>query len=165
MRITIDVDSARTISAAFVAAPEMVVEELETAMLSSLAYLGREMAERTPTNMGTLRRSYDRRVSTFVDAVFGEITSPLTYALPVELGTKPHFPPIEPLVDWVEAKLGLYGDEAESAARGIQRKIGRFGSPGYGMARFALLDGLSTVQAEFADAAGRIAARLAGSAA
>lgn len=130
-------------------------------MISSLLYLEGQTAERTPVNMGTLRRSYTSEVSQFIDAVFGKMSSPLTYALPVEMGTKPHFPPMEPLINWVESKLGLYGDEAERAARGIQRKIGRFGTPGYGMARFALIDGQTTISAEFADAAERITARLA----
>lgn len=162
MQISIDVDSAMVISRAFLAAPVVVMHELETAMLSSLLYLEGQTAERTPVNLGTLRRSYTSEVSQFSDAVFGKMSSPLPYALPVEMGTKPHYPPLEPLINWVEAKLGLYGDEAERAARGIQRKIGRFGTPGYGMAHFALLDGQATIAAEFAEAAGRITARLAG---
>jgi hypothetical protein len=162
VRISIDVESAKVISPAFMAAPAMVMDELESAMISSLLYLEGQTAERTPVNMGTLRRSYTSEVSQFIDAVFGKMSSPLTYALPVEMGTRPHYPPLEPLINWVESKLGLYGDEAESAARGIQRKIGRFGTPGYGMARFALIDGQATISAEFADAAERITARLAG---
>ena len=161
MHISIGVDSAVAISRAWATHPHLVTDELETAMLSSLLYLEGQTAERTPVNLGTLRRSYTSQVSTFIDAVFGTMSSPVTYALPIEMGTKPHFPPLEPLINWVEAKLGLYGDEAEGAARGIQRKIGRFGTPGYGMARFALIDGQATIRAEFDDAAERITARLA----
>lgn len=161
MRISINVDSALAISRGWMAAPQMVIDELEAAMIGSLLYLEGQTAERTPVNLGTLRRSYTSEVSTFVDAVFGKMSSPVTYALPVEMGTRPHYPPLEPLINWVEAKLGLAGDEAESAARGIQRKIGRFGTPGYGMARFALIDGQATIATEFADAAERITAKLA----
>lgn len=149
------------ISRAMLSAPAVVMDELTEAMRKSVEYLRRETVERTPHQSSNLRNSFTTDVQAFGDAVFGKVSSPLTYALPIEMGTKPHYPPLEPLINWVEAKLGLYGDEAESAARGIQRKIGRFGTPGYGMAHFALLDGQSTISAEFADAATRITARLA----
>lgn len=161
MQATINLQAAETIGRAWASHPQLVIDELETAMLSALLYLEGQTAERTPVNLGTLRRSYTSSVSTFVDAVFGIMSSPVSYAMPIEMGTRPHFPPLEPLINWVEAKLGLVGDEAEGAARGIQRKIGRFGTPGYGMARYALLDGRATIAAEFDDAAERILARLA----
>lgn len=161
MQVSLNLDSAMVIGRAWATHPNLVTDELETAMLGSLLYLEGQTAERTPTNLGTLRRSYISRVSTFIDAVFGEMSSPVTYAMPIEMGTRPHFPPLEPLINWVEAKLGLVGDEAEGAARGIQRKIGRFGTPGYGMARYALIDGQATIRAEFDDAAERITMRLA----
>lgn len=58
-----------------------------------------------------------------------KVFSPLNYAAPVELGTKPHFPPLEPLKDWVRVKFALHTDEqVESAARAVQRKIGFHGT-------------------------------------
>jgi hypothetical protein len=132
-------------------------------MVSVTLYLQREAAENTPTAAGTLRSGWTTSVDviTQLDSVFGRVSNPLPYALPVELGTKPHFPPLAPLINWVEQKLNLYGDEAEAAALGIQRKIGARGTPGYGMARFALIDGRSTIEAEFTECAQRITARLA----
>lgn len=63
------------------------------------------------------------------DNVIGMVASPLPYAEYVELGTKPHFPPIEPLVDWVMAKLGITDEtEAHSVAFLIARKIARVGT-------------------------------------
>lgn len=164
MQIAFDIKAAVAITSAFAQAPEIVLDELETAMGSAVAYLQRETQENTPTAMGSLRQSFigGVQVMALLDSVFGTVSSPLPYALPVEMGTKPHHPPLEPLINWVEVKLGLYGDEAESAARSIQRKIGRFGTPGYGMARFALIDGKDTIAAEFSDAAERIVARVGG---
>ncbi len=61
--------------------------------------------------------------------VIGMVASPLAYAEYVELGTKPHFPPIEPLQDWVTAKLGITDEsEARSIAFLIARKISRVGT-------------------------------------
>lgn len=163
MELRIDVPSAQAISAAYLQAPAMVLDELTTAMELAVSYLQRETQDRTPTAAGILRDSFVTQVGTLAQlgAVFGRVSSPLTYAVPVELGTRPHYPPLEPLINWVEQKLDLYGDEAEAAARGIQRKIGQRGSIGHGMAHFALRDGRETVLAEFAEAAQRIKARLA----
>lgn len=162
MQVRLDIVTADAITRAWHVAPQIVLDELETAMGQALVYLQRETAERTPTAMGTLRQAYQVNVesSALLDAVFGTLSNPLPYALPVELGTKPHYPPLAPLLNWVEVKLGLQGDEAESAALGIQRKIGRVGTPGYGMARYALMDGQQTIYAEFADAARRIESRV-----
>lgn len=163
MQIHVDVRNAAEITAAFANAPTVVLDELETAMESAVAYLARESAENTPTAAGTLRSGWITRVDVVaqLDAVFGRVSNPLPYALPVELGTKPHYPPLAPLINWAEQKLHLYGPDAERAARGIQRKIGRYGSPGMGMAHYALADGRSTIEAEFADAAVRIRNRIA----
>lgn len=169
MQVTVNVDDAMAMARGWAVAPDMVIEELETAMGSSLLYLQGQAAERSRerpdglngANRGLLARSFDTRMVSFIDAVFGEVTNPLSYALPVELGTRPHWPPLSPLIDWVEAKIGLVGDEAEGMARGIQRKIGARGSVGRFMARDALAHGVATVQQEFADAAERITQRLA----
>lgn len=160
--LRLEVDQAVVISRAFARAPAIALDELETTIGSLMQYLQRETQENTPTDLGQLRSAFVTDVQAFtqLDAVFGTLSNALPYAIPVELGTKPHFPPLAPLVSWVERKLELFGAEAEAAARGIQRKIGREGSPGYGMARFALLDGRDTIAAEFAECAARITARI-----
>jgi hypothetical protein len=45
------------------------------------------------------------------------------HALPVEYGSRPHFPPIEPLLGWARRVLGN-----ESAAYAVQQKIGKYGT-------------------------------------
>lgn len=174
MQFAIQVPDAQAISAAFAAAPAMVLDELETTMGSLMLYLDRETRENTPTAAGTLRSAWFTRVDVVasLDAVFGRLTNPLPYALPVELGTRPHHPPLAPLINWVEQKLGIGEYDLAPArngrgpmtggeiARAIQRKIGRYGSPGMGMAHYALADARETIQAEFAECAQRIGARL-----
>lgn len=160
MQIAVDLRSAETISRAFFVNPEMVVDELETAMTSSMAYLDRETRERTPAASGLLRQAWISDVRVLYDAVIGTLSNPLPYAIPVELGSKPHFPPVDAIQNWVELKLNLYGDEAEAAALAIARKIAQRGTLAAGMAHLALAHGRETVADEFRAAAQRIVARL-----
>ncbi|TXI17632.1 MAG: HK97 gp10 family phage protein, partial [Roseateles sp.] len=121
MQLTLDITTARAVTSAWAQAPQILLEELETGMGSAVAYLLRETQENTPTAFGTLRRSFIGQVDVLqtLSAVFGTVSSPLPYAVPVELGTRPHYPPLEPLISWVEVKLGLTGEDAEAAALSI----------------------------------------------
>ncbi len=65
--------------------------------------------------------------------------SPLIYAVPVELGTKPHMPPLQPLMDWVKLKLGIRDmEEREKVAQKIRWKIYHYGTKGHRMFERAL---------------------------
>lgn len=162
MQIAIHVPDAERISAAFAAAPAMVLDELETTMGSLISNLDRETRENTPTAAGTLRSAWLPNVDVVAatDTVYGRLTNPLPYALPVELGSRPHYPPLDPLISWIEVKTGLQGAEAEARARIAQRAIGRRGTPARKMAATALADARETIQAEFAECAQRIKVRL-----
>lgn len=71
-------------------------------------------------------------------SVEGHVGSALPYAECVELGTKPHFPPVAPIADWARAKLGLTEDEARRVAFMIARKISQHGTKGAHMFADAL---------------------------
>lgn len=64
------------------------------------------------------------------EGVVGLVSSSLNYIVPLELGTKPHFPPLQPLVDWVNEVLGIDGAEGKSVAFRIARKISKKGTKG-----------------------------------
>lgn len=51
------------------------------------------------------------------------------YAEVLEYGAPPHYPPLEPLIEWVEAKFGLGGEEAVAVAVRVQKSIGVRGFP------------------------------------
>lgn len=124
---------------ALAAAPEIVIEEQQRAITEASMLLEREVKERSPTSgAGTLRDSIGAMPITISGAlVSGGIGTSLSYAVPVELGSKPHWAPIEPLVDWVERKLHKRGPEARGVARAIQVKIARKGTDGRFMFRDA----------------------------
>ncbi|MBF0416992.1 MAG: HK97 gp10 family phage protein [Magnetococcales bacterium] len=130
-------------------APDEVVGALKLAMMEALELLSSEAQERTPIASGVLRASiFPVMPQVQGDAVIGAVVSsrdqtsgitlgmgsPLNYAVPVELGTKPHMPPLQPLIDWVKLKLGIRDpEERETVAQKIRWKIYRHGTPGHRM--------------------------------
>ena len=56
--------------------------------------------------------------------------TPAKYAESVEFGTRPHWPPQDPILYWVQHKLGITGPEAVAVAFLIARKISRKGTKG-----------------------------------
>ena len=166
MNVRFDIQEITDLAARWQRAPEIVREELERAMTQATLYLERETKERTPVGVGGgggLRGSIHSRVSLGVFAVEGVVGSPLTYAPAVELGSKPHFPPIEPLQDWVKAKLGITDEkESRSVAYAIATVKSRSSTLGQRMFGRALDEGRTTVMRMFQGARERIVARMGG---
>lgn len=137
------------VDAALARAPGILIEELTPAMVESQLLLEREVRERTPTSgAGTLRDSIGALPLAISEtAISGSIGTSLSYALPVELGARPHRPPVEPLADWVRRKLGKKGKEARSIAFAIASKIEKEGTP----ARNMFAEGLAATQAQISE--------------
>jgi hypothetical protein len=119
---------------------EICTEELQTSVLEALALLEREVIELTPRGAtSTLRNQVTSVMTTPVPLdtgdVLGMVTGTAPHTVPVELGSRPHAVPIEPLVDWVAAKLGKTGKEGRSIAFAISRKIAKYGTKGAAMFR------------------------------
>jgi hypothetical protein len=122
-------------------APEIAERHLRKAMEESLLLLQREVVDATPTGAHQLLRKsiVAEPVETLAEGLLGAVDvadrtgkygSVLNYAVSVELGTKPHMPPVQPLIDWVKAKLGQKGSEAKGTAEAIRWKIYHRGTEG-----------------------------------
>lgn len=57
----------------------------------------------------------------------GRISVDAPHAGPMETGTRPFWPPLQPLIDWAQRKFGVDEDEAGGIARSVQLKIATFG--------------------------------------
>lgn len=162
--IRLDIRAAAALARAFEQAPEIVTEELVAAATESSLLLEREVKELTPTGIGAgggLRGSVSaREPRVLADNVIGEVGTPMNYAVPVEIGTKPHFPPIQPLADWAEHKLGVPREEARSVGFLIARKISQKGTEGVHMFERAFATNEPQVQQFFEAAQTRIAERI-----
>ncbi len=160
--IAIDIQGLAELKAAWAQAPEIARSELATAMAEADALLEREVKEATPTAQGLLRGSIFGVEDVSDTQVIGVVGTPMKYAIPVELGAKPHFPPIEPLIDWVRVKLGITGDkEAKGAAYAIARTIASRGTLAVGMFHRTFARERPQLDAIFTRARERIFLRLA----
>ncbi|WP_431282719.1 HK97 gp10 family phage protein [Humitalea sp. 24SJ18S-53] len=141
--------------------PVVMTEELSAGLAEISLFAEREIKERTPTSgAGTLRDSIGALPVTLGGGrITAGVGTALAYAAPLELGSKPHWAPIAPLLDWVQRKLGKSGEEAEGMASAIRFKIARHGSKGH----FFFRDGMAFVEAPargiLAAAVARAAAR------
>lgn len=112
---------------------EDALVQYRTAFEQSLLILKAQAQLNAPVGIGGgagLRGSIEASpVAIGVGEISGAVGTSIGHALPVELGTRPHFPPLQPLIDWVEYKLGI--DEEHGGvgvALKIQRKIGAKGT-------------------------------------
>lgn len=100
-----------------------------------LLLLERVVKLKTPVGAGPthLRDTIFQKVQRGAQAIIGILGTPCAYGEPVEMGTRPHFPPIAPIRHWVEKKLGITGKEAGSVAFLIARAISKRGTKGAAM--------------------------------
>ena len=159
-----DLGDAAELARAFARSPEMVTEELTVGTREASLLLEREIRDHTPVGVGGgggLRGSWSaREPRVLADNVIGEVGTPSPYALAVELGTKPHFPPVQPLADWAQYKLGLSPAEARGVGFVIARKIAQRGTEGAHMVTKGIASAERSIQTIFARARERIAERL-----
>ena len=162
--INLEIQGGLEITRIFGRAPEIIDDEMIPTMWEAELLLEREIKEGTPIGVsGNSRASISaREPKRLADNIIGEVGSPLKHILAVELGTKPHYPPIRPLEDWVRAKLGLGDNEARHVAFLVQRKIGRKGTDGAFMFKRGFEANEAQIQRMFEAAHRRVIQRMGG---
>lgn len=121
----ISLEGMKELQAALAIARPIVLEELERAVEEADLLIEREVGERAPVGAGGAAGFkgslfHTREVSDM--RVIGVVSTSVSHAAPVELGTRPHFPPVDALIDWVKAKFGV---SSEKQARGIAFLVAR----------------------------------------
>jgi hypothetical protein len=145
------------------AAPRVVEEELLRAVTEADLLIEREVQDAWPVASGVSRASMTHVERVNGLHVEGFVGSSLNYVMPVDLGTRPHFPPVEALIDWVRTKLNI---QNEKVARGVAflvaRKIARTGTKGAHAFESVLPRLEAQLDQIFAGAQARIAERVVG---
>lgn len=123
------------IRALWAQAPEIMGEEMLSAVTAADLYLKGELQQRLPKGAGGISGGAGLAASVFTeeqrlaDQVIGAVASGLPYAEWVENGTRPHMPPAEALHEWVRVKLDISDeDEIGRVAQAIAWKISRVGT-------------------------------------
>jgi len=96
--------------------------------------------------------------------VSGHVWWQAGYAPVVEYGSRPHWPPIGPLVHWAERKLHVPPGESYGVARRIQFAIARRGTRAQEFAQRSLALAEPLVERAFRQAADRLARLMSGGA-
>lgn len=162
MNASLDIHGWTQLDAAFRQAPEIVRQELLAAVTEADQLLEREVKDKTPTATGGSRASIFSREQALDAGAIGVVGSAQPHIAYVELGTKPHFPPVEALEDWVRVKLGISDEKKiHGVAMAIARKIAVRGTLGVGMFHRTWAQQLPAVVAMFERARDRIVARMA----
>lgn len=127
VKITKKIDSLKDLTRKY---PEASQKARVGRITQAVMLLERAVKLLTPVGAGPihLRDTIFQKVQISGVAVSGILGSPAKYGEAVEMGTKPHFPPIAPIEFWVEKKLGITGKSARSVAFCIARAISKRGT-------------------------------------
>jgi hypothetical protein len=176
---TVEIKGLEEAVKAFSNSDHIFQQELTKAMDQSVKSVLGSAKKAAPVGVsGEMRASLETEVKPIGSYdVEGAVGSPLPYAIYVEMGTKPHYPPIEPLLLWVKRKKlgGTYSikthrrmggkklqmDEDMPIARAIQRKIGKFGTKPTKFLENAFIANGQKIDGYFIKALDRIVQRLA----
>lgn len=115
-------------------AQETIARRTKEAMAKELASLLKELRATLPHASGALRGSLGTTLISTGTITRAAIGTALPYALAVEKGTRPHRPPLAPLISWAQRKPGLVRSEKDAKRIGflVARKIARVGTKGVG---------------------------------
>lgn len=164
MNISISAPALVTIQDGFKRAPSMVQRELLAAATEASMLLEREVKDAMPAVSGLTRASVTSDAFSTPAGVLGVVGSAQVAAVALELGTKPHMPPVKALVPWVIEALGVEPKRAERVAFLVARKIARVGTKAQKPFEKSLGVTQPQIVRMFEAAAGRIAAQLGGAA-
>ena len=161
MRLTINIQGLAAMQQAMRQVPDVARRELLAACWQAAMLLQREWSDRTPRVTGALAGSIKADASATPTGAFGRVASSSPVAQFVELGTRPHMPPVSALVPWVRAVLGIQEPkELERVAYLVARKIARCGTPAQRLMQQAVDACGSQIAGIFDAAAERLAAAM-----
>lgn len=163
MNVSITTRGMDSIQRGFAAAPKETLRLLLAAMKQATMLVEREVKERMPRGAtGLTAASISSDAYSTPAGVLGVVGSSQASAVFVELGTKPHMPPVAALVPWVQAVLGVNAKDAPGVAFLIARKIAVKGTEAQHPFENTMIATQSQVIGMFETAADQIATMLAG---
>lgn len=170
MELTIDASQFLQLADVWKQAPELTQRELLRAVTEADLLVQGELQQTLPMGAGGrhgagLVGGVHHEESLVAEGVLGMVSESQPYGEYVEVGTKPHKPPIQPLMDWIEAVIGLRDKDAKSMAFAIRNTIGKRGTHAQRTWQNTYNKLLPKIQQLLTDAVDRVRNQLAGGAA
>lgn len=137
--IEIEIDMRQVVELAerYGRAPAVVRKEILKTTHAAVGLIERNVKRYTPVGAtGELQQGVAGIVTELSDGVEGRVTVVGTaagYVEPVEFGSVPHWPPVEPIRLWVRRVKGTPPEEVPRVAFLVSRKIARVGTPAHRM--------------------------------
>jgi hypothetical protein len=111
--------------------PRIAAEEMLRATHRGVQITRSAVLPFAPVDRGFVRKGIQTSVAdSNAEGVLGRVFVPIGHALPMETGTKAFFPPVEPLIGWVQRRLGVSEKEARHVAFLVARSIAKKGIKG-----------------------------------
>jgi hypothetical protein len=136
--------------------PEIINRELKAAMHEGVAFLEKEVEERTPTGVygaqgGLLASIHGEVVQKGQAVIMGIVGTANPYGEVIEKGRTAGkaWPPPGALLRWIEVKLQVGEEQAKRIEFLVRRKIGQKGFPGVHMFERAFNEGFPMLQTIF----------------
>lgn len=137
IEIEIDVSQVLQLAKKYDLAKGIVTKETLRTMHKAIAVIKPNVKRYTPVGAtGELHQGVEGIITTARDIVEGRVTVVGTaagYVEPVEFGSVPHWPPVEPIRLWVRRVKGTPPEEVPRVAFLVSRKISRIGTPAFKM--------------------------------
>lgn len=125
----------------------MVIPLIQSTLNKSSMTIKTNAKAKAPVAFGKLKRG----ISHTVEGLSGIVWSKEKYGLFVELGTRPHFPPVEALKPWARLKLGN-----ENLAWAVAKKIAKRGTKAKPFFQPAVNESLPTIRTNFGELANQL---------
>ena len=137
----------------------VVRQQMHAALNEAILYVNRQVLKRTPVGVTDVLHGSIQASPHVRDLAGGSMVAltgtSIPHGIPVEMGTKPHWAPIAPLIRWAEEKLG-----DPDAAFAVRAKIAREGTEGAHMFEEGLKASQSKIKSIFEKHGLRIKTRL-----
>lgn len=139
MKIEVSVSGQIVIQDFFKTFNQQFMERIERALNLASSLIEGQAKELVPVDTGRLKNSITHRISKSEHRIDAEVGTNVAYAPYVEFPTKPHFPPVSAIANWVEHKgrgagSGFPSRKERSSVNAvaflIARKIAIYGTKG-----------------------------------
>ena len=111
-----------------------ILAAAESALLAGMLLITKKVTDylkkEKVNDEGDLQDSITSEVHREAMKIMGITGTNMEHAIFVHEGTRPHWPPVDPIKKWVMHKLGISGKEVSNVTFLVRRKISKVGTKG-----------------------------------